>query len=806
MEALVGGKGVGSGDGGSDSDGSGRGTGMRSGRAVVGLDVIRHTLTKPYTSWSMPEPALNLEPMCGDSRCPGYTTENYSPESFDGNHGVYNPLMDDRLFHHESITPHEYPLFTDDHHHHPSPVIHPPPTLTEVQQHHSSSLPNYSQQFHLQRHRRPNNIMNSVQCKMQQPQHVRLCRYNSDVSMEILNDHRACRACVLPSRQGETAADDVCRICLEDGSTPSTEDFVHRPASMTRLAAPTDQTHDTSHWNNECHQWSNLDINVSLQRHHHHHPPPLEPSATSKVEHRKSHRLSRSLEDLPKDIKDHILKCKCSCNHLGYGDLLTTSLDRTPPVRSGSWKRTSKTHKLGNCGDESSSCPLSHAQRIKDGLLGGIMGGGMDMQGQQLWGVVCLVLIVAAVAGVGVSVPLALRVDPDASLHQRLQMVRSLLRETPLVDGHNDLPWNIRKFMHNKLYSFNFTGDLKNLRPWSKSSWSHTDLPRLKEGMIGAQFWVSYVPCESQYLNAVQLSIEQIDLIKRLVEQYPHDLRLATSADELEAAFRDGRIASLIGIEGGHALQNSLGTLRAMHQLGVRYLTLTHTCSTPWAECARVKETDEEDPNAPRGLTHFGKTVIREMNRLGLMVDLSHVSQATMRVALEVTKAPVIFSHSSVYAICKSPRNVPDDILQKVAENGGIVMVSFYNHFLTCSKDASVQDVIEHINHVRKIAGVDHVGIGADFDGVDRLPKGLEDVSRYPYLFAELLSDPSWNPEDLAKLAGRNLIRVMRKVEEVGSELRKKGIPPLEEEVPVSQLQDERSACSYRFVKGLDDD
>ncbi|XP_069165230.1 dipeptidase 1-like [Procambarus clarkii] len=234
------------------------------------------------------------------------------------------------------------------------------------------------------------------------------------------------------------------------------------------------------------------------------------------------------------------------------------------------------------------------------------------------------------------------------------------------IDSHNDLPWNIRKFMHNKLHSFNFTAHLQTLRPWSRSSWSHTDLPRLRQGMVGAQFWASYVPCEAQRLNAVQLTIEQIDLIKRLIDQYPDDLRLATSADELEKAFKEGRIASLIGVEGGHAIQSSLGVLRALRDLGVRYLTLTHTCSTPWAECARAHETDLEDPDSPRGLTHFGKTVVREMNRLGLMVDLSHVSQATMKAALEVSRAPVIFSHSSVYAICKNPRNVPDDILRKL--------------------------------------------------------------------------------------------------------------------------------------------
>ncbi|XP_050735489.1 dipeptidase 1-like [Eriocheir sinensis] len=439
----------------------------------------------------------------------------------------------------------------------------------------------------------------------------------------------------------------------------------------------------------------------------------------------------------------------------------------------------------------------------KGGGGGGGGGGGLEVPAQ-VWGGVCLVLVLAGVAGVGVSVPLALRANHNASQDERLNTVKTLLTETPLVDGHNDLPWNIRKFMHNKLHSFNFTAELKKLRPWSRSSWSHTDLPRLKEGLVGAQFWVSYVPCEAQRLNAVQLTIEQIDLIKRLIEQYPDDLRLATSADEVEAAFREGRIASLIGVEGGHAIQNSLGVLRALRDLGVRYLTLTHTCSTPWAECARARETDIEDPNSPRGLTHFGRTVVREMNRLGLLVDLSHVSQATMREALEVSRAPVIFSHSSVYAICRNPRNVPDDILQRVAVNGGVVMVSFYTHFLTCSQQASVKDVVDHINHVRKVAGVEHVGIGADFDGVNKLPKGLEDVSRYPHLFAELLRDDTWSIEDLKLLAGQNLLRVMRDVEKVRLDMREQKAAPYEEEVPPDQLEG-LTSCSYKFNKDPDD-
>ncbi|XP_050735253.1 dipeptidase 1-like [Eriocheir sinensis] len=498
-------------------------------------------------------------------------------------------------------------------------------------------------------------------------------------------------------------------------------------------------------------------------------------------------RLGRNLEELPNDIQEHILRCQCSCDHLGYGNFSRKGVSRLTNGCSG---RLAKMVAGGQ--SQPNQDPNRKVKRQECGL------------GTRARAWVCVVVVLGAAAGVGVGVPMALRVDPDASFPQRLASAKTLLKDSPLFDGHNDLPWNIRKFMHNKLHSFNFTAELKKLRPWSRSSWSHTDLPRLKDGLVGAQFWVSYVPCEAQRLNAVQLTIEQIDLIKRLIEQYPEDLRLATSADEVEAAFREGRIASLIGVEGGHAIQNSLGVLRALRDLGVRYLTLTHTCSTPWAECARAQETDEEDPNSPRGLTQFGKTVVREMNRLGLLVDLSHVSQATMREALEVSRAPVIFSHSSVYAICRNPRNVPDDILQRVAEKGGVVMISFYNYFLTCSEKATISNVIEHINHVRKVAGVDHVGIGADFDGINMLPERLGDVSGYPTLFAELLGDSSWTLEDLRKLAGQNLLRVMREAEQVRRDLQEQGLRPYEEELP-PEAPGDSSSCFYRFSKTPND-
>ncbi|TMW49910.1 hypothetical protein DOY81_005010, partial [Sarcophaga bullata] len=345
----------------------------------------------------------------------------------------------------------------------------------------------------------------------------------------------------------------------------------------------------------------------------------------------------------------------------------------------------------------------------------------------------------------------------------RLQRVKNVLKEVPLIDGHNDLPWNIRKFLKNQLKDFHFAGDLRQIQPWANSAWSHTDLRRLKEGMVSAQFWSAYAPCSSQHLDAVQLTLEQIDLIRRLVNLYPHHMSLVTTASGIEKTHKSGKIASLIGVEGGHAIGTSLSVLRMFYQLGARYLTLTHTCNTPWADCCKVDEPGKY-PHIG-GLSKFGKLVVQEMNRLGMIVDLSHVSVPTMLDALGSSKAPVIFSHSSAHAICNSSRNVPDHVLQRIAINGGLVMVAFYPHFVSCSGQATLHDVVAHINHIREVAGVDHVGIGAGYDGVNLVPKGLEDVSKYPHLFAALLESDKWSEEDIAKLAGKNLIRVFKEVE-----------------------------------------
>ncbi|XP_075144782.1 dipeptidase 1 [Haematobia irritans] len=377
----------------------------------------------------------------------------------------------------------------------------------------------------------------------------------------------------------------------------------------------------------------------------------------------------------------------------------------------------------------------------------------------------------------------------------RLQRVKNVLKEVPLIDGHNDLPWNIRKFLKNQLKDFHFAGDLRQVQPWSNSAWSHTDLRRLKEGMVSAQFWSAYAPCSSQHLDAVQLTLEQIDLIRRLVNLYPHQMSLVTSATGIEKTHKSGKIASLIGVEGGHAIGTSLSVLRMFYQLGARYLTLTHTCNTPWADCCKVDEPGKY-PHIG-GLSKFGKLVVQEMNRLGMIVDLSHVSVPTMLDALGSSKAPVIFSHSSAHAICNSSRNVPDHVLQRIAINGGLVMVAFYPHFVSCSGQATLHDVVAHINHIREVAGVDHVGIGAGYDGVNLVPKGLEDVSKYPHLFAALLESDKWSEDDIAKLAGKNLIRVFKEVEAVRDELELLKVPPVDQSIPPEDIMG-RSYCRYQ--------
>ncbi len=372
-----------------------------------------------------------------------------------------------------------------------------------------------------------------------------------------------------------------------------------------------------------------------------------------------------------------------------------------------------------------------------------------------------------------------------------LARVHRLLRSVPLIDGHNDLAWRIRTA--GKPSGDVAAYDLRQRTP------GHTDLARLAEGRVGAQFWAAYLPGDLEGGRFARVLLEQIDIIRQVIARYPDRLALALSADDIEREFKRGRIASLIGMEGGHGIENSLGVLRACYALGARYLTLTHNVTTDWADAAL---------GAPRhgGLTAFGREVVREMNRLGMLVDLSHVSPDTMGAALDVTRAPLIFSHAGARSLVDHPRNVPDTILVRVRANGGIVMVTFVPPFVSAEAaafeqrreaeekrlSASVADaaersraleawdaasprphatlaqVADHIQHVRDVAGADHVGIGSDLDGIDHVPVGLEDVSKFPDLLAEL-ARRGWSDEDLAKLAGGNLLRVLREAEVVAA-------------------------------------
>jgi membrane dipeptidase len=382
-----------------------------------------------------------------------------------------------------------------------------------------------------------------------------------------------------------------------------------------------------------------------------------------------------------------------------------------------------------------------------------------------------------------------------------------VLSQTPLIDGHNDLPWEIRERYKSDVAAINLSADTRHLPVEAGQAAFMTDIPRLRAGLVGAQFWSVWIPVSAPGFEAVQMTLEQIDLVKRMSAQYPADFAMAYTAADIRRIHKSHKIASLIGIEGGHQINNSLAVLRQMYDAGARYMTLTHSTNTPWADSAT-------DTPAHHGLTPFGIEVVKEMNRLGMLVDLSHVSTDTMKAALAVSQAPIMFSHSSARALDDHPRNVPDDVLRAVTANGGIVMVNFAPPYVSAARNrweadhaaertrynsppfaglyigqperakaaleewearyprpaTTLAQVADHVEHVRQVAGVDHVGLGSDFDGIPDAPVGLEGVDRYPALLEELMRR-GWSDSDIAKLAGENLLRTMAVAEQVSLRL-----------------------------------
>ncbi len=415
-------------------------------------------------------------------------------------------------------------------------------------------------------------------------------------------------------------------------------------------------------------------------------------------------------------------------------------------------------------------------------------------------------MIAALILGSSISMTFsAPGLGADADYQARVTRV---LKATPLIDGHNDLPWEIRDRFKGSLASVDLGADTSRLPYPADAGALMTDIPRLRKGLVGGQFWSVWIPVEIKGYEAVQVTLEQIDLVKRIAARYPADFEMAYTAADVRRIHRQGRIASLIGIEGGHQINNSLPVLRQMYALGARYMTLTHVTNTDWADAAT-------DAPKHHGLTPFGQEVIREMNRLGMLVDLSHVSPETMRAALAVTEAPVIFSHSGARALVDHPRDVPDDVLSLVAKNGGVVMVTFCPAYVSEERNrweadraaeqarynsppygglyigqpdraaaalaawdkehprpaVTLSQVADHIEHVRQVAGIDHLGLGSDFDGIPDAPVGLDAVDRYPALLEELMRR-GWPDADIAKVAGENVLRVMAAAETTAARLR----------------------------------
>jgi membrane dipeptidase len=403
-----------------------------------------------------------------------------------------------------------------------------------------------------------------------------------------------------------------------------------------------------------------------------------------------------------------------------------------------------------------------------------------------------LLILLASCASTSPAPTQTTRANADGPVVLSEQALR-IARDAPVFDGHNDLPETIRDLVVDGFDKCDIS------KPQTKFN---TDIPRLRQGGLGAQFWSVYVPASLEKTGgAMKQTLEQVDLVRRMVARYPDTFALASTADDVERIKRSGKIACMMGIEGGYSIEDSLAALRMFYALGVRYMTLTHSDTTDWADSAT---------DAPQhgGLTEFGERVVAEMNKLGMLVDISHVSVDTMDDALRVSKAPIIASHSSAYAVAQHPRNVPDEILKRIATNGGVVMVNFASSFVQPEsalksakmfdvrrelearytdekerekamnewrdslhlKRGTVRDLVDHIEHIAKVAGVDHVGIGSDFDGVPMLPEQLDDVAHYPYVTQELLNR-GWSESDIRKVLGGNILRALREAERVAREL-----------------------------------
>lgn len=404
---------------------------------------------------------------------------------------------------------------------------------------------------------------------------------------------------------------------------------------------------------------------------------------------------------------------------------------------------------------------------------------------------------------------MAILIAAPAAAQSPEEVAAAALEQAPVFDGHNDVPIQLRARFDNMINEFDFEDTSNTGEDHPAGRIMHTDLARLAEGRVGAQFWSVYVSASLPEPQAVQTTIEQIDVTKRLIARYPDRLVLALTADDVEQAWRDGKVASLMGMEGGHSIGSSLAVLRQTYDLGVRYMTLTHSKNTPWADSAT-------DTPAHGGLSEFGMDVVREMQRIGMLVDLSHVSEDAMHDALDVANAPVIFSHSGARAINGHARNVPDSVLRRLPENGGVVMVVGLPGYLSEAAriwysqrqaevarlkalwqgqpaavetalaswdeanpmpEATISDMAGHIDHIRDVAGIDHIGIGGDFDGMPTGPVGMEDVSGYPALFVELARRGYTQPE-LEKIASGNVLRAMREAEAYAAG--QAGVPPIE--------------------------